>query len=78
MTNTKKKSLKYVLCIYYLVDFQKHNNDIEVLIDFDSKIIILTLIYTLILGIYIQKTDIRVYKIDRSSLVSYKKVNVVI
>lgn len=51
-TSTSKKSitLGYILYIYYLVSVQESNNNIKVLINFDDKVNIITLIYTLEFG----------------------------
>lgn len=54
-----KKTLKYIFDIYYLIFFQKNNYNIEFLINFDSKINIITLIYTKKLDFQILKIDIR-------------------
>ena len=52
VTTTSKKDLilDHILYIYYLVYFWKGRNYIKTLIDLDSKINIITLIYTLKLG----------------------------
>ena len=49
MTNARKKdmTLNYILYIYYLVCFQKYNNNIEALIESSNKVNIITTIYAL-------------------------------
>ena len=53
MSDTSKKDiiLEYLFYIYYLVNFWKNSNNIKVLISFGNKFNIITLAYTLKLGI---------------------------
>lgn len=74
MTDIKDKIFEIILYAYYLVYFSKNSNNIEVLINFTNKVNIITYVYTLELGIYIQKTVIRIQGIDKSSLVYYKMI----
>lgn len=49
MTNANKIEviLDYILYIYYLVRSKKKNNNIEILLDFASKVYTITLVYIL-------------------------------
>ena len=51
--------LNRVLCICYLVQFQKDKNkDVLALLDFRSKVNAMTLVYMAQLGLKMQKTDV--------------------
>lgn len=71
ITYTTEKVLEYVLYIYYLVYFQKYSNNAEVLNDFSSKVNTITFINILKLGVQIQKTCVKTWKTDKSSLTTY-------
>lgn len=66
---TSLKTLLYVLCIYYLVQFIE--NKIYTLINFGSKVKVMILTYTAKLSLTIWKTSIRVQKTDGSPLETY-------
>ena len=68
------KILDWIFCIYYLVQFQKDKKVMRVLINSSNKISIMTLPYAKQLSLWIRKTDIKVYKIDKSSLKTFRMV----
>ena len=64
--------LDRILCICYLVQFQKDKNtDILALLNFVGKINAIILAYTAQLGLKVQKTDVGTQKIDKSLLATY-------
>lgn len=69
ITDTRKKdiTLNYITYIYQSVYFQKSNNNIEALINFDREINTKDLIYASKLDFQIRKFDIEAYNIYRSS-----------
>ena len=72
---TQKVVLDRVFCIHYQVQFRKNKKaTIQALINSSSKINTMILAYASKLGLKVQKTDIRVQKIDNSSLETYKIV----
>ena len=65
----KEVILNWVLYIYYPVQFRKNKGEtIQALIDSGSEVIAMTPTYAKQLGLWTQKTDVGVQKIDRSSL----------
>ena len=64
ITSKEKITLDYILYIYYLVNFWRNSNYIGTLIAFDSKVNIITFIYTSKLDLQVWKTDIENEKID--------------
>lgn len=84
--DSKKKTILYcILCIHYLIYFWKSGDNIKTLIDFSSKILIepnskiniTTYTYTLKLGFWVLKTNIKAQLIDKSSLIIYRIVVIV-
>ena len=63
-----------MLCIHYLVQFQKDKVDIWALIDFDSNVNLMTPAYTTKLGLKIQSTNVKAQKIDSSLLKTFAMV----
>ena len=66
--------LDRVLCIHYLMQFQKYKEVIRVLINSGSKINVITLVYVSKLRLMVQKTDMKTQKIDSLLLEIYKIV----
>lgn len=60
--------LKWILYIYYLLQFQKDIADVRALIDFGSKVNAMTPAYVSKLDLRACHTNIRVQKIDGSTL----------
>ena len=71
VTNGCKKVVK-MPCIYYLVEFQKEQ--IRALLDSNNKINVINPNFAQKLGLYIQITNIRAYKIDGSTLETFEIV----
>lgn len=65
MIDTKKKdiTLDRVLCIYYLIYFQKYNINVKTLIYSENKVNIMTLTHILKLSLQDQKINIRASKL---------------
>ena len=63
MTSTKKGNLEPILYIYYSIYFQKYDNNTKSLINFNSKINIITSTYTSKLGHSVCKTNIELKKL---------------
>lgn len=60
--------LEHISCIYYLFRFWKNKkNDVKAFINSDNEVNMITLTYVKKLGFQIQKTDMGVQKIDKSS-----------
>lgn len=57
-----------LLYIYYLFRFQKNNKKIKALINFASKINVMMLAYTLQLDLKVCHNNIKISKIDNSTL----------
>lgn len=74
MTNVKKKALKGVTYIHYLVQLKNELDKIQGLIDLGSEINIITSAYAKKLGFWMKKTDLRAQKIDASILETYNIV----
>ena len=68
MTVASEKTLKYVFCVYCLMQFQKDLSKTKALIDLGSEINTICPAYTKKLGLRIWKTNVKVQKIDGSSL----------
>ena len=72
MIGASKEAFKVILdwepCIHYPVQFRNNKETIQALIDFGSKVNVMTLAYTKKLGLQTWRTDIRAQKIDASSL----------
>lgn len=68
MTETSKKALKYILYIYYLVQFWKNLSKIKTLIDLGSEVNTISPAYVKKLGFRMQKTNVDAQKIDKSCL----------
>lgn len=69
-----KKALKYVLCIYYLVQFQENLNQIKALFNSGSKINTVSPAYVKKLSLKIRKINVGAQKIDGSALEIFKMV----
>ena len=66
MIETSKEeymSLEQVLCIHYLLRFQKDIAGIRALVDLGSEVNAITLAYIAKLGFKVQKTDIEAQKL---------------
>ena len=59
MTSLNKKTLEYIPCIYYLVQFKKHTMRVKALIHLESEVNAISPIYTKKLDLRIHKTNIR-------------------
>lgn len=60
-------------CFHYIVQFKKDwKAKIHILIDFDSNVNAITLVYVKKLGLCIRKTNVGAPKIDGSNLTTYK------
>lgn len=57
--------------IQYLVQFRKNKKDIQLLINSDSEVNVITLAYTKQLGLWIQKTDVGTQKFSGSLLKTF-------
>ena len=73
MTGASKKDddvlLDRVSCIHYLLCFYKNKkNEIRALINSGSKVNVMTLAYTLKLGLKVRRTNVGAQKIDGSTL----------
>ncbi len=67
-----KGAFQHVLCIWYLVQFQKnYANKVQALINFNSKINMIPLAYRAELGLTTQKTSVKAQKIDGLLLKTY-------
>lgn len=73
---SNKASLKHVFYIRYLAYFQKRKNNVQVLINFKSKINRITLANTLKLSFWIWKTNISIQKIDTLALTTFEIIMV--
>ena len=70
MTNRKtKEELERISCIWYLVTFK---DQIEALLDLESKVNIMSQAFPYQLGFKIQKTNIKAQKINGTTLETYK------
>ena len=58
MTGTKKKTLKYICYIHYLVEFKKNMDEIWALIDLGSEINVMAPAYVKNLDLQMQKTNV--------------------
>ena len=75
VTETNKKvTLKRVPCIYYPLRFWKDTTGVRTLVDSGSEINAKTPAYVAKLGLKVQTSNIRVQKIDGSSLVTFGMV----
>lgn len=70
----KEMTLARVPYIHYSLRFWKDTNKMQALIDFDSKVNIITLIYVLKLGLRVRQTKVKAQKIDGSTLETFKIV----
>lgn len=70
----KDTTLNCILYIYYLVFFWKSDNIIKTLINYNSKVYIITSIYALKLSFCICKTDAEAQKTDRLSVKIFEMV----
>lgn len=66
--------LEYVSYIYYSIQFKKNTDEIQALINSESKINVMTPAYGNKLSFQMQKTNVRAQKIDGSILKTYKMV----
>lgn len=66
--------LKYILCIYYLIRFKKEQAKIQALLNFNSEVNIISLVYVAKLGFKIRSTDVKAQKIDDSTFEIFKIV----
>ena len=64
----KETTLECIPRIWYLVRFQKDQNDIHALLDSDSKVNAINPAYAKKLGLCIRQTNVRAQIIDRSHL----------
>lgn len=67
----KNQQLEHILCIKYPFKFKKGQTKIQVLIDFGIKFNIMNLAYAVVFRPHICPTNIKDYKIDRSTLSTY-------
>ena len=77
MTETRKMdyvSLKWVPCIYYLLCFQKDTANVRALVDSGSKVNAMTPPYASKLGLKVHPTNVGAWKIDISTLDTFKMV----
>lgn len=74
VSKEKEAALAKILYIYYLLCFQKNINEIQALINFGSKVNVMTPIYTSKLGLQIRQTNVKAQKIDSSTLETLKMV----
>ena len=75
VTETNKQvTLEWVLCIHYLLRFQKDTAGIRALVDLGSEVNAITPAYVAKLGLEVRKTDIRAQKIDSSTLETFGMV----
>lgn len=62
------------MCIYYPLHFWKDTKGVRDLIDWGSKVNVITLAYVAILGLKVQETNIRAQKVDGSTLDIFEMV----
>ena len=74
MTGLRKKTLESVSYIYYLIQFKKDTEEVQVLINSENEVNIMTFTYIKKLGLRIHESDIRAQEIDRSILEIYDMV----
>ena len=74
MTGPRKKALKRVSCIDYLIQFKKDIAEVQALIDLGSEVNTMAPAYAKKPGLQMQKTDVNAQKIDRSTLETYDMV----
>ena len=74
MTGAREENLEHVPCIHYLVQFKRGITWIQALIDSRSEVNVIHLTFAKQLDLSVQPTDIGVYKIDGTSLDTYKMV----
>ena len=74
MTDLRKEALKCISYIYYQVQFKKNTIEIWALMNLGIEINAIAPVYIKKLGLWVQKTDVRVQKIDRSTLETYDMV----
>lgn len=66
--------LKCLPCIHHLVRFKKDQAKIQPLLDFGSKINVITLAYTAKLGLKVRSTHVGAQKIDDSTFKTFGMV----
>ena len=64
-----------MLCIRYLIQFQKGQTEIKALIDSESEVKAMTLAYAAQIGLTTRKTSVGAQKIDGSPLETYGMVS---
>ena len=67
MTGPRKKTLEYIFCIYYPVQFKKDTVEVQALIYSKSEFNAMVSTYAKKLGFRIQKTNVRAKRIDEST-----------
>ena len=74
MTSPRKKALECVPCIHYIVQFKRDTIEVQALIDLRSEVNAMAPTYAKKLCLWLQKTNIGVQKINRSTLETYDMV----